>query len=73
MAQESMCYAILYETKAQISLYTLTVGDSITNFNSSCENKFSFEPGHGHVIGRLHRCIGLVVFPILCILKMFQY
>ena len=45
------------------------VGDLITNFNSSYENKFSFEPGCGHVIGRL--CIRLVVFLILCILKLF--
>ena len=44
------------------------VGDLITNFNSSYENKFSFESGRGHVIGRL--CIRLVVF-LLCILKLF--
>ena len=45
------------------------VGDLITNFNSSYENKFSFEPGRGHVIGR--RFIRLVVFLLLCILKLF--
>ena len=45
------------------------VGDLITNFNSSYANKFSFEPGRGHVIGRL--CIRLVVFLLLCILKLF--
>ena len=59
-----MYYAI-YETKAQISLYTWAVGDLITNFNLSYENKFSFKPGLGHVIG--HLCSRLVVFPILCI------
>ena len=45
------------------------VGDLITNFNSSYENKFSFEPGRGHVISR--RFIRLVVFLLLCILKLF--
>ena len=34
-------------------------GDLITNFNSSYENEFSFEPGRGHVIG--HLCIRLVL------------
>ena len=38
----------IYETNAQISLYTLAVGDLITNFNSSYENKFSASnPGVG--------------------------
>ena len=66
-------YYPIYETNAaeQISLYTFAVGDLITNFNSSYENKFSFEPGRGHVIG--HLCIGLVGFPIIYILKLFQY
>ena len=64
-------YNAIYETKVQISLYTSAVGDLITNFNLSYENKFSFEPGRGHVLGRL--CSRLVVFPILCILKLFQY
>ena len=70
MSWESKYYAI-YETKAQISLYTWAVGDLITNLNSSYENEFSFEPGRGHVID--HLCIRLVVFPILCILNLFQY
>ena len=55
-----MYYAI-YETKAHISLYTWAVGEFISNFNSGYENKFSFEPGHGHEISRL--CIRLLVFP----------
>ena len=67
-----MYYAI-YETNTQISLYTWAVGmvgDLITNFNSSYENEFSFEPGRGHVNGRL--CIRLVVLLILCILSCFS-